>query len=432
MRHDASFDVTIVGGGMITELQVLPSIYHLKRIGKINEISICALNTPPLERMARSEGLKQAFPGMSFRAYPDYTRESSDKVFPELYKDVIRSMAPRQVVVIAVPDQLHHAVAMFALQCDQHVLCVKPLTLSYRQAAEIEALALKKGLFVGVEYHKRFDDRVGMARMKYRNGDLGEFRVGMATLIEPWYYRDSNFQNWCTCEHSDMFTYIGCHYVDQVHMITGLMPTQVSVYGIVEDYPNGNQGYLWTDGRVLWGNGACLTVINGMGYPNVGAGGNSQGIWLFTQGRQDGGIIFHDDQYRGVKHSYVTKGDYPGDTYYNEPSPDYFKLIERGGEGLTPVGYGYRSIEGLVDAVGRVESHAAGASDSEALARRQDMIKRIDAEGIVATPANSSFNELVVEAGRLSILNGGRDVVIEYGDSPHVRFKEVSEYERRE
>jgi hypothetical protein len=60
------------------------------------------------------------------------------------------------------------------------------------------------------------------------------------------------------------------------------------------------------------------------------------------------------------------------------------------------------------------------------------MIRRIDGEGIVATPANSSFNELVVEAGRLSILHGGRDVVIEYGDSPQVRFKEISEYGRWE
>jgi hypothetical protein len=34
----------------------------------------------------------------------------------------------------------------------------------------------------------------------------------------------------------------------------------------------------------------------------------------------------------------------------------------------------------------------------------------------------------VIEAGRRSILNGGRPVVIEYGDRPQVRFKEISEY----
>jgi len=53
-----------------------------------------------------------------------------------------------------------------------------------------------------------------------------------------------------------MFIYVGCHYVDLVAFITGHRPSSVSVYGIVDKYPNGRQGYLWTDGRVIWDNGA--------------------------------------------------------------------------------------------------------------------------------------------------------------------------------
>ncbi len=425
MNYFEAKDVTIVGGGMITELQILPSIYHLQRLGAVNKIAICALNAAPLKTIANNETLKQAFPGHTFDPYPDYRQVPGDENYPDLYKEVIDRMKPRNIVVIALPDQLHYQSVMYALQHDQHVLCVKPLTLRYDQAEEIKKVAYERGLFVGVEYHKRFDDRVGMARLKYRAGDFGEFRLGTATLIEPWYYRDSNFQNWCTVENSDMFTYIGCHYIDQVHMITGLLPVRISVYGIVEEYPNGNKGYLWTDARVIWENGACLTVLNGMGYPNVGPGGNSQGLWMFMQGKNDGGLLFHDDQYRGVKHSYITKSDEPGATYYNEPSPDYFKLIERGGRGLTPVGYGYRSIEGIVNSIFRVEEHARSFQGEENLKKRREMIKTIDDEGIIATPANSSFNELVIEAGRLSLLNDGRDVIIEYGEKPTVRFKSI-------
>jgi len=413
---------------MITEMQILPSIYHLQRLQAVNHIAICALNTPPLLALAGNKTLLKAFPGQSFSAYPDYNREPANKNFPDLYKKVISTMTPGNIVIIALPDQMHYQSVMYALEQDQHVLCVKPLTLKYDQAQEIEKIAYERGLFVGTEYHKRFDDRVGIARMKYHNGDFGEFRLGVASLIEPWYYRDSNFQNWCTTENSDMFTYIGCHYVDQVHMITGLLPVQVSVYGSVEKYPNGNKGYLWTTARIIWDNDACLTVLNGMGYPNVGPGGNSQGIWLFTQGEHDGGLLFHDDQYRGVKHCYVKKGDDSGETFYNEPSPDYFKLIERGGKGLTPVGYGYRSFEALVEAVHRVESHALHYNGTAALKKRQEMLKIIDEEGIIATPANSSYNELVIEAGRMSILSGGLDVIVEYGESPHIHFKDISEY----
>jgi hypothetical protein len=46
------------------------------------------------------------------------------------------------------------------------------------------------------------------------------------------------------------------------------------------------------------------------------------------------------------------------------------------------------------------------------------LLREIDATGIMATPANSAYNELVLEAGRESILHGGREVRIEYRGSP--------------
>jgi D-galacturonate reductase len=49
------------------------------------------------------------------------------------------------------------------------------------------------------------------------------------------------------------------------------------------------------------------------------------------------------------------------------------------------------------------------------------MLAAIDARGILATPANSFINELVIEAARLSITNGGRHVAIDYQPAPTVR-----------
>jgi hypothetical protein len=79
------------------------------------------------------------------------------------------------------------------------------------------------------------------------------------------------------------------------------------------------------------------------------------------------------------------------------------------------VGYGYRSIEAIIDAILRVEAAPP--------AGRAAILREIDDAGIIATPANSSFNETVLEAGRLSILHGGREAVIEPGDPPRVRLK---------
>ena len=419
--------VTIVGGGMITEVQILPSIYQLQRLGAVGDINVTALDAGPLEILAKDEMLARAFPGQSFAAFPDFRKAGRAAKFPDLYKEVIEKMPARNIVVVAVPDQLHYPVIKFALEHDQHICTVKPLVLKYAQAVEIEELARGRGLFVGVEYHKRFDDRSLMARMAYRDGRLGEFILGNARLVECWYYRHSNFQNWMTAENSDSFAYIGCHYVDLVHFITGLLPVAVSVYGIVEEFPNGKKGYLWSDGRIIWENGACLNVQNGLGYPDDAPGGNDQGITLYGRGDDLGTLLVHSDQYRGVKHSYVKKGSDPGDTIYAEPNPDYFRFVNVGGNGLAPVGYGYRSIAAIVGAACRVETETAGLAASKALPARRKLLEEIDAEGVIATPQNSAYNELVMEAGRKSILAGGREVVITYGKKPGVAFRQYKD-----
>ena len=99
-------DVTIVGGGMITGLQILPSIYQLQRLGMIGRIKINALDAAPLKALAEDPSRKEAFPGQTFAAYPDFEKVDPEERFPELFKEVVAALPPRNVVVTAVPDQL--------------------------------------------------------------------------------------------------------------------------------------------------------------------------------------------------------------------------------------------------------------------------------------------------------------------------------------
>lgn len=407
-------DVTIVGGGMITNDLLLPSIYHLQRIEVVGEISICALNNPPLKALKENTTIKEAFPGQNFTAYPS-SEEEADKNFPNLYKEVLSKMNPRQTVVVAMPDQLHYQVVMEALNANQHVLAVKPLVLNYDQAEEIKNLAFSKGLFVGIEYHKRFDRRSLEARKRYRDGNFGEFKMGEAKLIEPYLYRHSNFQNWFTADKTDPFTYIGCHYVDLVYFITGLKPVELTVAGIKDKFPNGNIGYMWAQGRVRFENGALLTVTTGLGYPDDGAGSNDQSMVLYCEGEDCGSMIKHNDQFRGVSHSYVDNIGVAG-SKFNFINPDFFRLIAWEGEGSRPVGYGYDSVAANIEAMWHIEN----LDDAGNIESRQKEIRKIDDKGIIATPANSYINELVVEATRESIVNDGKSVKIIYGDHPHI------------
>ncbi|NQU20055.1 MAG: Gfo/Idh/MocA family oxidoreductase [Candidatus Nealsonbacteria bacterium] len=404
-------DVVIVGGGMIVHDQILPSIYHLQRTGLVGTIKICEQRSAPLRALAEEPRFGEAFPGQTFEPFPAL-EEPPEEIHPDLFEQVAAALPPHNLVVTAVPDHVHDRVIRTALKHDQHVLTVKPLVPTYAEATVIERTARDRGLLVGVEYHKRFDRRSLDARGQYRAGRFGEFRCGEAKMIEPYYYRRSNFQNWFTKENSDPFTYVGCHYVDLVYFITGLRPVEVSVRGVEGTFPNGNVGYMWSAGRVVWENGAVLSVTDGLGYPDEAAGTNDQCLVMYCEGDDCGAILKHDDQFRGVSHGYV---DRDAGAAFRYVSPDYFRLVPWQGDGLRPVGYGFESIEAIVQAAAEVNAVAAGLHGDEALSARQAALGKIDDRGLLATPANSQINELVTEAARLSIARNGVAVAIEYG-----------------
>jgi hypothetical protein len=177
---------------------------------------------------------------------------------------------------------------------------------------------------------------------------------------------------------------------------------------------------MWSAGRVAWENGALLNVVDGLGYPDQGAGNNDQGLMMLCEGDDCGGTIRHDDQYRGVCHGYI---DDQSGARFRFTSPDYFRLVPHEGEGLKPVGYGYDSVEASVLAARRIGAATAGLSDNEELTKRRELLREIDQRGIIATPANSWINELVTQAARLSINADGRPAVIEYEPEPTVRLR---------
>jgi predicted dehydrogenase len=407
-RTSGPIDVVVVGAGMFTRDVILPSLYHLQRAGEVGSISIAATSTARLAPLAGDDELAEAFPDQGFTAYPDLSSGERD---PSAYVRALDGLAGQQLVFVAVPDHLHHDVIVDALRRDQHVYSVKPLVQRFEQGRRIGDLANERGLFVGIDYHKRFDRRSLIARRQYGRGDFGEFAYGEARLFEPYFYRHSNFQNWFTCENSDPFTYVGCHYVDLVYFVTGLRPVAVSAAGATGSFPNGNVGYLWAHGRVHWENGAILSVSAGLGYPDAGAGSNDQGMTLYCEGDGRTGLIDHDDQNRGVEYAYVAATG-PGGSRFNFANPDFFRLAPRDGAGADPIGYGYESMAAAV--------HAARALRGQPIDERRARLRETDRQGLIATPFNSGINELVVEAARRSLASAGAAVHIRYDGTPRV------------
>lgn len=171
---------------------------------------------------------------------------------------------------------------------------------------------------------------------------------------------------------------------------------------------------MWANGRLRYENGALLSVTAGLGYPDGGAGSNDQGLVMFFEGAKKSGMINHNDQSRGVTHCYLEDIG-PGGTKYNYINPDFFRLVPWEGAGYKPIGYGVDSVSATINTIYRIESEVASMFPEKSLKRRREIISEIDSKGIIATPANSYINELVIEAARKSILNNGKMVEIGCG-----------------
>jgi predicted dehydrogenase len=419
-QNHKPLDVGIIGPGMIAHDLILPAVLHLQRSCWIGKVTVCGTRPASLLALKNNPEIKEAFPGQDFRAMPDPAAEKEAQ--PGLYKELLEELDPFQAVIVALPDQLHFRVVMDALEADQHVLCVKPLVLSFAEATQIDRVARERGLMVAIEYHKRFDRRSLIARRRCRAGELGDFVMGEAKMIEPYYYRSSNFQNWFTTEFTDPFVYVGCHYVDLVGFITGLRPVEVSSAGVEGTFPNGRKGYMWAVGRVRFENGALLTVTDGLGYPDEGAGANEQCLTMFFEGQGQSAVLKHNDQFRGVEYTYLEPKSAAAKRFYYV-NPDFFQYIPYEGEGLKPVGYGVDSVCSALKTMARIEARAAAGKDS--LAIRQAACQEVNQKGLIATPANSGTNELVHEAARLSIQRDGAVVDIVYQPEPGVRLRKV-------
>jgi hypothetical protein len=196
----------------------------------------------------------------------------------------------------------------------------------------------------------------------------------------------------------------------------------VSVSGIKGKFPNGNEGYMWANGRVRYENGAILSVIDGFGYPDQGAGSNEQNLEMFFEGEGKSGLLKHDDQFRGVEHSYL-EGIGCAGSHFNYVSPDFYRVVPWEGAGYAPVGYGFESVAATIKMANRIENEVRGLSEEDSLAKRRELIRDVDQRGIIATPANSYVNELVMEAARMSILNDGDIVNIIYDGKPYVELR---------
>ena len=386
MSWDKRLDVLVIGGGMISQEVVLPTLFQERRRGIIGGISLSALDA------AVTGQCRDLFPREEFALYPDPDRHEPEENHPELYREAMAPLGDHAIVIVATPDHLHTAMTLEAIDAGHDVIVMKPLCLKVNEAHQVIAAAEKRRAYVATDYHKRMDRAIRLARHRVRRGDLGEMLHGHAWIEEPKYIPLKVFRLWA--EHSSPFEYVGVHYVDAYYFITGLRPKRVAAFGQKKFLPTqGSSAYdavqaviEWQDGSVLWVQTSWVCSAKNSAITNQG---------LQLSGTK--GEYWADHKFRNLH--VLTDDD-----GFEQINPNFFRAYDSWEEGseVEYVGYGFESISRSLRDIHQLHVETEGMGEADALAHRERRLEEWEA-GQRPLPRQALVGVAVNEAVRMSL-----------------------------
>jgi D-galacturonate reductase len=388
MAWDGKLDVLVIGGGMISQEVILPTVFQERRRGKVGRVLVSSLSGDI------NQQVRAALPGEPFAAYPDPDKVDPKKPFPELFRQALADLGEKGIVIVATPDHLHTPMVLAALEAGYDVSCMKPLCLKVAEAHQIEERAAERARYVLTDYHKRHDRAVRAARYRYRRGDLGEMLHGHAWIEEPKYMPLDKFKRWAA--ESSPFEYVGVHYADVYYFVTGLLPKRLVAFGQKKYLPTqGSDAFDAVQATIEWEDGSVLWIQTSWVLSDKGSAMTRQGLNLVgTMGE-----YWADHMNRNLH--FVTEEK--GFEHYN---PNFFKAYDSWeGEGLVDqVGYGYESIQQALDDVRFILRETEGLPEARAVARRREILAGW--KELRALPHQALVGVAVNEAVRVSIEHG--------------------------
>lgn len=150
-------------------------------------------------------------------------------------------------VVIAVPAELHHQLAMKSLDADKHVFVEKPITLTLEDAQELcdRADKLNKTLMVGhlLQYHPAFLKLKDMVR----SGQIGKIRYLYSRRLNIGKLRVHENVLWSFAPHDiSMILALAGHEPDQIHGFAGnFLQSSISDFATVQmEFPDGIKAHI--------------------------------------------------------------------------------------------------------------------------------------------------------------------------------------------
>ena len=332
--------VLVVGAGMYVCGRgasgfgtVLPTLVQAQAEGLVGELFVAGESRSGLHVLqGKLTELNRRFgTRATVRGFPDRVERD-----PVSYREALAAMPRPACAMVVVPDHLHAQVAAEVIRAGVHVLVVKPLAPTVAEAQELIDLLATHQVYGAVEFHKRYDEANLVMRQALADGRLGAIRYVTVEYSQQGKIRET-FRSWIA--HTNIFQYLGVHYVDLIYFLSGARPVRVLATGQPDGAAAGEPWRLDAIQAVIeWkpsaGPSFISTVATNWVDPDTTSALSDQRITVVgTLGRASS-----DQKHRGLQ--FVTGRD------GIEDLNPYFSQVYQGASESRPTieGYGPRSI----------------------------------------------------------------------------------------
>ena len=288
--------------------------------------------------------------------------------------------------MVVLPDHLHYPYAKILLENGVHCIVVKPLTSKRSEAIDLVDVQKRNNLLGVVEFHKRYDETNLFVKKRIQERQLGKLLYFSVDFSQRVTIPLEVFRGWV--ERTNVFQYLGVHYVDLIYFLTGFRPVRLTATGTkgllisegIDNYDSIHATILWEDpdnhrdGFVSlistnWIDPRCTSAMSDQKYKVVG-----------TKGR-----IECDQKNRGIELVQEGAGVRHINPYFSEylPSPD----------GRTEFsGYGHRSISLFLNDCDRIRKGEISTSllDEVRPTFRQALVSTLVLDAANASMARNS------------------------------------------
>ena len=191
---------------------------------KINIIFVCNSERKQNAKK-KSEKLIKLTNTENLISFEFYLSFGDPKIFSKKFKRTSSPVAS----IISTPDNFHFKWISEMLKEGIAALTVKPLTLKYSEGRDLLNLSEKENVPLFVEFHKRYDKQLKYAREIFNQGKIGTPLYSFTEYTQRKDVPLKAFKDWC--QNTNIFCYLGVHYVDAMHYVTEAIPLKVSASG---------------------------------------------------------------------------------------------------------------------------------------------------------------------------------------------------------